>query len=207
MITDVRYKFADYLVAENGHSLSLSTKSGDCNPEQKILFTAMLNFGYIGFEQGVFSLTARDIVGFWNYAKSAILQDYTVDCYYALLNLGKPYRERIPSLKTDGAFHANDFKMTIVWAKNDAKIFSAPIAYKQEGLKLKELEFGDTIGILYPEYLDLYYKVDNANTQWKDWGNKEKYEFLEDLETHSIKREIMIPPNLKELLNKHKDEV
>ncbi|MCH5150978.1 MAG: hypothetical protein J1G30_09960, partial [Spirochaetales bacterium] len=94
----------------------------------------------------------------------------------------------------------------IVWAKNDAKIFSAPIAYKQEGLKLKELEFGDTIGTLYPEYLELYYKVDNANTQWKDWGNKEKYEFLEELELHSAKRKIIIPANLKELLNKHKNE-
>ena len=207
MITDVPYKFSDYLVAENGHELSLSAKSGSCNPEQKILFTAMLNFGYIGFEPGVFSVTARDIVGFWNYAKSAILQDYTIDRYYALLNLGKPYRERIPSLKTYGAFHANDFEMKVVWVKNDAKIFSAPIAYDRKGLELKELDFGDTIGILYPEYLELYYKVYNANTQWRGWGNKEKYEFLEDLETHSAKREIIIPQNLKELLNKHKDEV
>ena len=85
-------------------------------------------------------------------------------------------------------------------------MYSAPIALEQKGLKLKELQYGDVIGSLFPEYLDLYYKVDKANSNWKKWGNKEKYEFLEELEEHSKKREFIIPNNLKELLNKHKNE-
>lgn len=207
MIVDVRYKFGNYFIVESEQELSLTVKSNDYKPEQKILFTRMLNFGYIGFEPGVFSVTAKDIISFWNYAKDSVLKDCTLEKYYALFNFEKLYQEKIPSIKTESSFHAKDFKMTIVWIKNDSNMISAPIAYEQKGLKLKELEFGDTLGTLYPEYFDLYYKIDRANSKWKDWGNKEKYEFLEELETHSAKRKIIIPTNLKELLNKHKNQV
>lgn len=206
MIKDVRYKFDDFLLTEHNNRLILETTNQDYNHESHQLFTAMLNFGYIGFEPGTFSITAKDIINFWNYAKASVLKDFTLEKYYALFNFEKPYKEKIPSIKTESSFHAKDFKMTVVWIKNDSNMISTPIAYEQKGLKLKELEFGDTIGTLYPEYFDLYYKIDRANTKWQDWGNKERYEFLEELERHTKKREFIIPTNLYELLNKHKNE-
>lgn len=204
MIKDVRYKFDDFLVTERNDRLTLETAKPNYNHERLQLFTVMLNFGYVGFEPGAFSVTAKDIVGFWNYAKDSVLKDCPLENYYALFNFEKPYKERIPSIKTESSFHAKDFKMTVVWIKNDSNLVSAPIAYEQRGLKLKELEYGDTLGTLYPEYFDLYYKIDRANSEWGEWGNKEKYAFLEELELHAKKREFVIPTNLSELLNKHK---
>lgn len=206
MIIDIRYKFDDFNVIEKDNDLTLEPVSKDYNFEQQMLFSAMLNFGYIGFEPGVFSVTAKDIVSFWNYANSTVLSNYSIEKYYSLLKIDTPYQERIPEIKTEGSFHAKDFSLTVTWIKTDSNMYSAPIALEQKGLKLKELQYGDVIGSLYPEYLDLYYKVDKANSNWKKWGNKEKYEFLEDLEEHSKKREFIIPTNLKELLNKHKNE-
>lgn len=206
MIIDIRYKFDDFNVIEKDNDLTLEPVSKDYNFEQQMLFSAMLNFGYIGFEPGVFSVTAKDIVSFWNYANSTVLSNYSIEKYYSLLKIDTPYQERIPEIKTEGSFHAKDFSLTVTWIKTDSNMYSAPIALEQKGLKLKELQYGDVIGSLYPEYLDLYYKVDKANSNWKKWGNKEKYEFLEELEEHSKKREFIIPTNLKELLNKHKNE-
>lgn len=206
MIKDIRYKFENFIIEEKDNDLSLTQISQVDNYEQKMLFTAMLNFGYISFEPGVFSVTAKDIVNFWTYANTTVLKDISIEKYYSLLNLKTPYTERIPSIKTEGSFHANDFRMTVVWLKTDSNMYSAPIAYEQKGLKLKELEFGDDLGTLYPEYLELYYKIDKANTKWKEWGNKEKYEFLEEIEKHTLKRKFEIPINLMELLNKHKNE-
>lgn len=206
MITDIRYKFDDFNVIEKDNDLTLEPVSKDYNFEQQMLFSAMLNFGYIGFEPGVFSVTAKDIVSFWNYANSTVLSNYSIEKYYSLLKIDTPYQERIPEIKTEGSFHAKDFSLTVTWIKTDSNMYSAPIALEQKGLKLKELQYGDVIGSLFPEYLDLYYKVDKANSNWKKWGNKEKYEFLEELEEHSKKRELIIPNNLKELLNKHKNE-
>ena len=206
MITDIRYKFDDFNVIETDNDLTLEPVSKDYNFEQQMLFSAMLNFGYIGCEPGVFSVTAKDIVSFWNYANSTVLSNYSIEKYYSLLKIDTPYQERIPEIKTEGSFHAKDFSLTVTWIKTDSNMYSAPIALEQKGLKLKELQYGDVIGSLFPEYLDLYYKVDKANSNWKKWGNKEKYEFLEELEEHSKKRELIIPNNLKELLNKHKNE-
>ena len=206
MIIDIRYKFDDFNVIEKDNDLTLEPVSKDYNFEQQMLFSAMLNFGYIGFEPGVFSVTAKDIVSFWNYANSTVLSNYSIEKYYSLLKIDTPYQERIPEIKTEGSFHAKDFSLTVTWIKTDSNMYSAPIALEQKGLKLKELQYGDVIGSLFPEYLDLYYKVDKANSNWKKWGNKEKYEFLEELEEHSKKREFIIPTNLKELLNKHKNE-
>lgn len=206
MIKDVRYKFEDFLLIEHNDGLALEIVNQNYNHERHHLFTIMLNFGYVGFESGVFSITAKDIYNFWNYAKDSVLKDSTLEEYYALFNFEKLYRERIPSIKTESSFHAKDFRMTVVWIKNDSNMVSSPIAYEQKGLKLKELEYGDTLGTLYPEYFDLYYKIDRANSEWKDWGNKEKYAFLEELELHSKKREFVIPINLSELLNKHKND-
>lgn len=206
MITDIRYKFENFNVIEKDYELILQPISKEYSFDQQILFTAMLNFGYIGFEPGIFSVTAKDIANFWNYAKSTVLIDYSIEKYYSILKIDAPYKERIPVITTEGSFHAKDFNLSVTWIKTDSNMYSAPVAYEQKGLKLKDFEFGDVIGSLYPEYLDLYYKIDRANSNWKKWGNKEKYEFLEELDEHSKKREFIIPTNLKELLNKHKNE-
>lgn len=206
MIKDVRYKFDDFTVTEDSNELSLIPNKDNYDFDKRILFTSMLTFGYIGFEPGVFSITAKDIVNFWEYAKETVLKDYSIETYYSILNLEKLYDERIPTIGTEGSFHANDFRMSVQWLKVDSNMYSAPLKYEQKGLKLKELEYGDVLGSLYPEYFELYYLIDKANTKWKDWGNKEKYDFLEELEQHSSKRTFDIPKNLKELLNKHKNE-
>ncbi len=206
MITPVRYPFKNFNIEEKNNSLILKPVVEDYDIEQQKLFTLMLNFGYIGFEPGIFGVNSKEIISFWDYSKNTILKNYSLEQYYSILGLGNIYTERIPGIKTDGAFHANDFRMTVVWIKTDSNMVSSPIAYEQKGLKLKELEFGDILGVLYPEYFNLYYMIDNANSNWKEWTQKDRYDFLEKLEAHSKLREIIIPANLKELLNKHKDE-
>lgn len=205
MIKDIRYKFDDFSIAENDNEFSLITNSNEYNYEQKVLFTMMLNFGYIGFEPGIFSVTAKDIVNFWQYTNQNVLKDYTLEHYYELLNLNQLYTDRIPYLKGEGAFHSNDFAISVRWMNVDSNMYSEPIAYEQKGLKLKELEYGDTLGSLFPEYFELYYLVDKANTNWSNWGNKEKYEFLEELDNHTKKRSFEISDNLMQLLNKHRN--
>jgi len=205
MIKDIRYKFEEYEVSLNGEKFDLK-EVGSCDRNQKILLNAMLNFGETEFEDGMLALTARNIVNFWNYASDTILKDYSVNKYYQLLNLPEPYSEKVPTIKTSGAFHSNDFKMTVCWIAKDTGIVSSPIAYEQRGLKLRDLEYQDTIGSIYPEYFELYYMIDRANEHWKEWKNSEKYNFLEELEKHSEKREFILPKNLAELLNKHKGE-
>lgn len=206
MIKDIRYKFEDFSIVENANELSLIPNKKNYDFDKRILFTSMLNFGYIGFEPGMFSVTAKDIVNFWEYGQATILKDYTLETYYSILDMDKIYTDRIPSIGTEGSFHSNTFRFSVLWTKIDTNMFSAPLEYEQRGLKLKELEYGDVLGSLYPEYFELYYKIDKANSKWKDWGNKEKYDFLEELEKHSQKRQFDIPINLRELLNKHKNE-
>ena len=70
-------------------------------------------------------------------------------------------------------------------------------------MKLKD-NSGYVLGSLYPEYLELYYKVDNANSNWEKWGNKERYDFLEEIDEHSKKRKVDMDTNLSQLLSKHK---
>ena len=206
MIKTLRYPFKDFEITEKDNILILKPVNENYSAEQIKLFTMMLNFGYIEFEPGVFSLTSKDVVSFWEYSKESILKNYSLEQYYSVFGLEKIYTKRLPSLKTEGAFHANDFKMTVVWVKTDSTMYSAPIAYEQKGLKLKELQYGDVLGTLYPEYFNLYYMIDEANSDWKDWTQKERYDFLEKLEDYSNLRKIIIPANLMELLNKHKNE-
>ena len=203
MIKTVRYEFPDYSIEKKDLDLRLIINSENFNPEQRNLFSVMLNFGYIEFIPGIFSLTADDIYDFWNYVKNSALKINSIDKYYELLNLEEIYKERIPSIKTEGAFHSNDFKMKVVWIKTDTNMFSAPIAFNQEGLKLFDFEYGDVIGTLYPEYYHFYRMIDEANSNWSSFGAKKKYEFLEDVNTLSKKRDIILPTNLKELMNKN----
>lgn len=205
MITDIRYPFGKYNVAEKDNNLFLEKKSQECSSEQYLLFSSMLNFGYIGFEPGVFSVTAKDIINFWKYACSTILKNYTIEKYYKLLNIEAPYKDRIPILKTEGSFSSKDFKIFVAWKKIGTNTYSQAIKYEQKGLKLKD-NSGYVLGSLYPEYLELYYKVDNANSNWEKWGNKERYDFLEEIDEHSKKREVKLDTNLRELLSKHKNE-
>lgn len=205
MIKNVRYKYEDFIVKKNSEILCISPKNPDYSIEQRELFTAMINFGYIEVDEGIFSITSKQIVDFWNYAKDTVLTKYSIEKFYEVLNLGDIYKEKIPGLKTTGSFYANDFVFTVVWSKTDSNMMVTPIAYKQEGLKLKELEFDETLGCIYPEYFELYEMIDTANLNWKTWNTKERYDFLEKIEHHSTKRKIIIPNNLMELLNMHKN--
>lgn len=201
MIKTVRYKFENFEVKENVAGFSLISKKTDknANPEQKILFTQMLNFGYINFKPGDFSVTSKDIFDFWNYAKNNILENYSIEKYYSLLELPNLYTERIPSIETKGAFSANDFLMNVVWKKQNSKIYSTPVSFEQSGLKLKDKKLGDIIGSLFPEYFELYYKIADANENWKSWNFKRRSEFLDELDSLSKERRFLIPTNLQEL--------
>lgn len=208
MIKTVRYVFDNFLVKREGDSFVLEEnqdREKKVNREQKILFNTMLHVGYTEFEEGVFSVTSKDIVQFWEYAKDTLLHTYSLETYYALFHLETLYDAQVPTIKTEGSFHAHDFKMTVAWQK-EGKTVSTPIAFTQSGLKLKELEFGDTLGTLYPEYFTLYYLIDNANENWAQWNLKARYDFLLELEALSAKRKIHIPQNLCELSNRHKYE-
>jgi hypothetical protein len=44
--------------------------------------------------------------------------------------------------------------------------------------------------------------VYNANRNWCTWDNSDKQNFLEHLEKQNIKRRIVIPKELSELLNR-----
>lgn len=202
MIKDIRYKF-NFEIEENNSNQKLLPKSKNYNIEQRELFSAMLNFGYIEFLQGDFCISASEIVEFWNYAKDSILKNYSIEKYYEILNFEKPYTERVPSIKTEGSFYSNEFKMKVVWVKTDSKMITTPIAYIQNGILLKNLEFDEILGSLFPEYFELYSKIDEANSLWNKWNTTQRYEFLTEIENLSKKREIMIPKNLSELLHKN----
>lgn len=203
MIKDIRYKF-DFEIKENNSNLTLVPKIENYNIEQRKLFSAMLNFGYTEFAQGDFYISSSEIVDFWNYSKNSILKNYSIEKYYALLGFEKPYTERIPGIKTEGSFYSNEFKMKVVWVKTVSKMITTPIAYKQDGIRLKDLDFDEVLGSLSPEYFELYSKIDNANSIWGKWNTNQRYEFLTEIENLSKKSEISIPQNLSELLSTHK---
>lgn len=208
MIINKLYKFENYLVDEKDDSLQLSTIKEDFNERQRNLFATMLNFGYIEFKKGTFVISAKDIINFWKYSNKTILSDYSLNEYYKLFNLTDLYTEKIPTIKTKGAFHSNDFSMTVVWKKADSTMYSQPLAYKQNGLELIDINYeDDVLGSLFTEYIELYSMIDQANHSWKNWKNEERYDFLTNLISFAKEatlngHDIIIPDNLRELEKK-----
>ncbi len=202
MINDIEYEYNNFSITENNDSFILEYKTSDYELEQYSLFNMMLNFGYVEIKTGTLKIRTTDIVSFWEYAKDSVLRKYSLDDYYSILGFQKLYNEKLPSIKIKGAFYSKDFSMKIVWVKVDTQTISTPISYAQEGISLKDPKYGDVLGALFPEYLELYDMVDNANRNWCTWDNSDKQNFLEHLEKQNIKRRIVIPKELSELLNR-----
>ena len=208
MVINKKYTFENYKIEEKTDSLFLNCIGGNFNERQRNLFSIMLNFGYIEFNTGVFIICANDIINFWKYANKTILSDYSLNEYYKLFNLSDLYTEKIPTIKTKGAFHSNDFSMTVVWKKADSTMYSQPLAYKQNGLELIDINYeDDVLGSLFTEYIELYSMIDQANHSWNNWKNEERYDFLTNLISFAKEatlngHDIIISDNLRELEKK-----
>ena len=165
--------------------------------EQFILFSAMLNFGYISFVEGKFQLSDKQIIDFFCYAKSSVLHDKSIEEYYSLLNLPVPYIRQIPTISEREVFVSDSYKMRVSWINDisSGKMASAPKSYKNDGLELFNFD-GELLGSLFPEYYELYELVDTANENWKNWTKTERYAFLDTLIELSQKRKIIIPKTL-----------
>lgn len=178
--------------------LDVSENSG-ISFEQKKMFCAILNFGDIPFAEGVFKLTDSQIVEFWKYSKTSVFKNINIEKFYLLLNIASPYMSQIPTIKTDGAFFSDSYKMTVTWINDTStgKMATAPKAYICDGLEVFNFE-NEKLGSIYPEYFELYKIVDEANISWKNWNKKEKYNFLEKLDALSKIRKIIIPDSLEQ---------
>lgn len=165
--------------------------------EQFMLFNAMLNFGYISFSEGSFQLSDKQIIDFFNYARSSVLHDKSIEEYYSLLKLPVPYTKQIPTILEKEVFVSDSYKMDVSWINDTSsgKMASAPKSYKKDGLELFNFE-GESLGSLFPEYYELYELVDTANENWKNWTKTERYASLDRLIELSQKRKIIIPKSL-----------
>lgn len=165
--------------------------------EQFMLFNAMLNFGYISLLEGSFQLSDKQIIDFFNYARSSVLCDKSIEEYYSLLELPVPYTRQIPTITEKETFVSDSYKMGISWINDTSsgKMASAPKAYKKDGLELFNFE-SELLGSIFPEYHDLYELVDTANENWKNWTKTKRYEFLDKLIELSEKRKFIIPKTL-----------
>lgn len=191
------YEYSAYLITTENKIQKLNICDyKKANFEQQKLFTAMLNFGYIEFENGIFKILDRDIVHFWNYSKDSLLNNMSLEDYYSILGISKPYKNQLPTLKETETFNSNAYQMTVVWVNNNSSgIVTAPKAYKRDGLELYNFD-DENIGSLFPEYYELYEIIDKANNEWKDWTMKDRYDFILELKNKSLPKKIIIPSTL-----------
>lgn len=194
------YEYPNVYVKRQNKFLILEvSENSEISFEQKKMFCAILNFGDIPFAEGVFKLTDSQIVEFWKYSKTSVLKNINIEKFYLLLNIASPYMSQIPTIKTDGAFFSDSYKMTVTWINDTStgKMATAPKAYICDGLEVFNFE-NEKLGSIYPEYFELYKIVDEANISWKNWNKKEKYNFLEKLDALSKIRKIIIPDSLEQ---------
>ena len=161
--------------------------------EQIKLFDSMLNFGYIPFTEGSFKITDKQIIDFYNYAKTSVLKEMNINSYYSILGLSEPYIRQIPTIQETENFNTDSNQYKVLW-ENDTtsgKMKSAPKAYKKDGLELYNFE-GEKVGSIFPEYFQLYEMIDIANTKWKNWTKTERYSFLNELVKLSKQRNFLI---------------
>ena len=169
--------------------------------EQIKLFNSMLSFGYIQFFEGVFKITDKQIINFYNYAKDSELHEINIDSYYSILGLSEPYIRQIPTITEKETFISDSYQMTVAWENDTSsgKMKSAPKAFKRDGLEIYNFE-NEKLGSIYPEYFKLYEIIDNANKNWKGWTKTERYTFLDELVDLSKKRKFLMS---KEMLQAH----
>lgn len=169
--------------------------------DQIKLFNSMLNFGYISFTEGSFKITDKQIIDFYNYAKTAVLKEITINSFYSILGLTEPFTRQIPTITEKETFISDSYQMTVAWENDTSsgKMKSAPKAFKRDGLEIFNFE-GEKLGSIFPEYFKLYELIDNANINWKKWTKTERYSFLNNLVNLSKKRKFIIS---NELLQAH----
>lgn len=165
--------------------------------EQFTLLSSMLQFGYIQFYEGQFKITDKQIIDFYNYAKTTVLKNIDINKYYALLEISEPYIKQIPTITEKERFISDSYQMNVAWENDTStgKMKSAPKSYKRNGLEIYNFE-DEKLGSIFPEYFELYEIIDNANRNWKAWTKTERYSFLDTLVELSHKRKFVIPDEL-----------
>lgn len=196
------YEYSSILIEKKDFviKLNISDKS-EISFEQKKLFNALLNFGYVPTNEGNLKLTDRQLVDFWEYSKTSVLKDFSVQNYYALLNIAQLYDSQVPTIKETETFLSDSYQMTVAWINDSStgKMATNPKAYKRDGLEIFNFE-DDKLGSIYPEYFSFYEMVDEANNNWKSWNKTERYNFLEQIDNLSQKRKIILPNSLVQTL-------
>ena len=192
------YEFEDVKIEKKENYLILNiSDSQKISFEQKKLFNSILNFGYCPIEEGNFKISDKQIVDFWEYAKSSVLKNLNLKEYYALFGISAPFESKIPTLKETETFTSDSFKMVVVWINDisTGKMASSPAAYKRKGLELFNFE-DENLGSIFSEYFNLYEIIDEANLSWRNWTKTERYDFLEKLSILSEKRKIIFSDSL-----------
>ena len=165
--------------------------------EQFALLNAMLQFGYIQFSEGQFKITDKQIIDFYNYAKTTVLKNIDINKYYALFGISEPYIKQIPTITEKERFISDSYQMNVAWENDTStgKMKSAPKSYKRDGLEIYNFE-DEKLGSIFPEYFELYEIIDNANLNWKVWTKTKRYSFLDTLVELSRKRKFIISDEL-----------
>lgn len=193
------YTFENYIIENDSFGKNLIVKDfskiNDIN--QKILFQQMLNHPEMNLETGVFSLTDEQIFLFWKSYKQEIV-DYSSEEYFEALEFSSPYNKKIPYIKTEGAFSSENYKLKVVFCDGITKIGPLnPKAYQQEGFELLDFN-GTSLGSLYPEFYELFYLVDVANQNWKNYTQNDRYDFIASVKKLSESRKILLPDFFEE---------
>ena len=170
--------------------------------EQIKLFNSMLSFGYVPFYEGTFKITDKQIIDFYNYAKTSFLNEMDINTYYSILGLSEPYIRQIPTITEKETFISDSYQMTVAWENDTSsgKMKSAPKAFRRDGLEIYNFE-DEKLGSIFPEYFKLYEIIDNANINWKSWTKTERYAFLDELVSLSNERKFIMTT---EMLQAHK---
>lgn len=201
------YEYPDFLVKKNNKKLVLEPKDlSDSSFEQRKLFNSMLNFGYVPFKEGIFRVSDKQIVDFWNFASNSVLSQSDIKEYYQILGLALPYNTQIPTIKETGAFISDSFVMSVAWMNDTStgKMASAPKAYKRDGLELFNFD-EENLGSIYPEYFELYELVDLANSSWKTSTKTERFEFAKKIEKIGSRRKIVLSKSIEQALKYMQD--
>ncbi len=188
------YTFENYIIETDSFGKNLVVKDFSKIKDigQKILFQQMLNNPEMDFQNGVFTLSDEQILTFWKFCKQEI-EDYTGEEYLKALGLSSPYTQKVPYIKTEGAFSSENYKLKIVFCDGITKIGAInPKAYKQEGLELLDFN-GIVLGSLYPEFYELFCLVEEANQNWKVYTQSERYDFINAVKKLSESRKIFLP--------------
>lgn len=188
------YTFENYIVENDSFGKNLVVKdfSKINDISQKILFQQMLNHPEMNFDTGVFALTDEQILAFWKICKQEDL-DYSSEEYFKALDFLSPYNAKVPYIKTEGAFSSESFKLKVVFCDGITKLGAInPKAYQQNGFELLDFN-GTVLGSLYPEFYELFYLVDEANQNWKNYTQSERYDFIASAKKLAESRKILLP--------------